>query len=66
MSRSITSNEVELMKESLVGYFYYTNGGRRKVEDNIAGVWVKVMHEGKLVAEYINPSTAAKHGWKTE
>jgi hypothetical protein len=63
-SRILTSSEFSLSKEILASNYYYTNNGRRKAEDSIVGVWVRVMHEGKLVTEYINPSTIAKHGWK--
>jgi hypothetical protein len=62
--QSVNTNEFELWERSLVGDFYYTNGGRRKVLDNVKGVWVKVFHEGKMVAEYANPSTITKRGWQ--
>jgi hypothetical protein len=65
-SRILTSSEYSLSKEILASNYYYPGGGRRKAEDSVVGVWVRVMHEGKLVAEYINPSTIAKHGWKQE
>jgi hypothetical protein len=64
MSQTVTTSELELWKRVLVGNFYYANGGRRKVEDNVAGIWVKVLHEGQVVAEYANPSTVTKRGWE--
>ena len=63
-SNSVNTSEFELVKQSLVGNYYYTNGGRRKVEDNVEGVWVKVLHEGKVIAEYANPTTITKRGWE--
>lgn len=62
-SQTITTSEIELWKESLMGNYYYVNGGRRKVEDNIEGIWVRALHDGKLVAEFANPSTITKRGW---
>lgn len=41
----------------------YTNGGRRKVEDSVLGVWVKVLKDGQVIAEYANPPTIKKRGW---
>ena len=52
-----------LNKQALVGDTYYLNGGQRKVEDNVLGVWVKVINEGKVIAEYTNPTTVTKRGW---
>lgn len=60
----VTTDEIELRKQNLVGGWTYANGGRIKAEDNVMGVWVKVMYDGKLVAEYANPSTITKRGWE--
>jgi hypothetical protein len=62
-AQSVNTNEFELWERAAVGDFYYSNGGRRKVLDNVKGVWVKVFHEGKMINEYANPSTITKRGW---
>ncbi len=63
-SQIVPTSEFELHKRELVGGFYYPNGGREKVEDNIVGVWIKVMKGGEAIAEYANPSTITKRGWE--
>jgi hypothetical protein len=63
MVRTVSTSEIVLAKQSLGGGMYYVNGGRQKVEDNIVGVWVRVLNEGKVIAEYTNPSTVTKRGW---
>jgi len=63
MVQTATTNEIVLARQALVGDYYYANGGRRKVADNVLGVWVKVLNEGKVIAEYTNPSTVTKRGW---
>lgn len=62
--QSVPTNEIELRKQGLGGGYIYSNGGRIKAEDNVVGIWVRVMHEGKVVAEYANPSTVTKRGWE--
>jgi hypothetical protein len=63
MSQSVSTNEVELWKQSLTGRTFYIKGGRVKVEDGIEGIWVRVLHDGKVIAELTNPSTVTKRGW---
>jgi hypothetical protein len=63
MAGTVSTSEFVLTKHTIAGDFYYANGGRQKVADNVLGVWVKVFNEGKLVAEYTNPSTVTKRGW---
>jgi hypothetical protein len=63
MVGTATTNEFVMMKHTIAGDFYYVNGGRQKVADNVLGIWVKVFNAGKLVAEYTNPSTVMKRGW---
>ncbi|EDY16435.1 hypothetical protein CfE428DRAFT_6054 [Chthoniobacter flavus Ellin428] len=60
----VTSSEFEISRQIQNSkYGGYVNGGRRKVEDSIVGVWVKVLKDGQIVAEYTNPSTIKKRGW---
>ncbi|MEI9893218.1 MAG: hypothetical protein WDN28_04765 [Chthoniobacter sp.] len=63
MVQTATTSEFTLTKQALVGDYYYPNGGRRKVADNVLGIWVKVLNEGKVIAEYTNPTTVVKRGW---
>jgi len=63
MAQTVSTSEFVLSRRQLAADFYYPNGGRRKVEDNVLGIWVKVFSEGKMVAEYTNPSTVTKRGW---
>lgn len=63
-TQTVTSNEFEVSRAIQNSkYGGYTNGGRRKVQDSIVGVWVKVLKDGQIVAEYTNPSTIKNRGW---
>lgn len=63
-TQTVTSSELEISRQIQNSRWNgYVNGGRRKVEDSILGVWVKVLKDGQLVAEYTNPSTVKKRGW---
>jgi hypothetical protein len=66
MVGTATTSEFAMMKHTIAGDFYYVNGGRQKVADNVLGIWVKVFNAGKLVAEYTNPSTVMKRGWENK
>jgi hypothetical protein len=63
MVGTATTSEFVMMKHTIAGDFYFANGGRQKVADNVLGIWVKVFNGAKLVAEYTNPSTVTKRGW---
>lgn len=63
--QTITTSELEVSRSiQNAKWGGYVNGGRRKVEDTILGIWVKVLKEGQVVAEYANPSTVTKRGWE--
>ena len=61
--QTISTEKILLSTESLVGNYIYSNGARIKVMDNIKGVWVRVSQGGKVIAEYLNPSTVRNRGW---
>ena len=63
MVRTVPTSEIVLDRQVIVGDYYYLNGGRQKVADNVLGLWIKVFSEGKMIAEYTNPSTVTKRGW---
>jgi hypothetical protein len=60
----VTTDEVTLTTENLVGNYIYANGGRIKAEDSIIGVWVRVSQDGQIVGEYALPTTITKRGWE--
>ncbi len=59
----VTTSEVPLNVENLVGHYHYRNGGRIRAEDSVIGVWVRVTQDGQLIGEYANPPTVTKRGW---
>ena len=59
----LTTEKIRLEKSHVVGNLIYSDGARIKAEDNIKGVWIRVSQGGKVVAEYINPSTVRNRGW---
>lgn len=61
--QSVMTSDFTLHKGSLGGGWTYNNGGRTKAEDTVVGVWVRVMQDGQLVAEYANPSSCKSRGW---
>jgi hypothetical protein len=63
MVRTVPTSEIVLDRQVIVGDYYFLNGGRQKVADNVLGLWIKVFSEGKMIAEYTNPSTVTKRGW---
>ena len=62
----VTTSEITLNAENLVGRYHYKNGGRIRAEDGVIGVWVRVSQDGQLIGEYANPSTVTKRGWDTK
>ncbi len=62
-SQAISTKEISLNTENLVGNYHYINGGRIRAEDAVVGVWVRVSQEGQLVGEYAVPSTVTARGW---
>ena len=59
----VTTDEISLKTENLVGNYIYSNGGRVRAEDSVVGVWVRVSQDGQVVGEYAMPSTVIKRGW---
>ena len=48
---------VELTKTQLKGGWIYMDGSRPRTADTLAGLWIKVFEDDKLLAEYSNPPT---------
>jgi hypothetical protein len=63
-SQIVSTEEIQLGKQSLTGGYTYVNGGRLKAEDAVVGVWVRVSQNGEVVGEYTNPPTVTKRGWE--
>lgn len=63
--KTLTTAEITLNTENLVGTFHFKNGGRIRAVDSVTGVWVRVSQEGKIIGEYANPPTVTKRGWET-
>jgi len=61
--QNVTTSEVTLKKETMGGGWTYNNGGRLRAEDNVVGVWVRVLQGGQVIGEYANPATVTKRGW---
>jgi len=56
---SFATSLVELKKEVLNGSYYFTNGGKTKADDSVAGIWIRVFQNGNLFAEFIKPPSLA-------
>lgn len=61
--QTVTTSEVTLSKENLVGNYIYSAGGRIKAEDSVTGVWVRVSQDGQMIGQYANPSSVMSRGW---
>jgi hypothetical protein len=45
-------------------YTYFLNGANPKAEDSLAGIWVRMYQNGKIVGEFTKPSNlASKEKW---
>ena len=54
-----------MVKSELKEGWYYTNGGDYKSKDELAGCWVRVYKDGKLLKETALPtSVIRKQSWK--
>ncbi len=55
---------VKLQKASLPVGSYYNNGGRTTGTANLAGLWIRIYQDGKLIAEMSRPpELATKEKW---
>ena len=51
------TENVVLNKTSLKAGWVYTDKSKGKVEDGVAGLWLRIMKDGAVVAEHIKPPT---------
>lgn len=61
--------EVMEIETSLLdsGWVYTGKSNKRKSKDSLYGIWLRVMKDGKMVAEFINPPAIKdKEKWQAE
>ena len=46
--QTVATNEITLGKQNLTGGYTYFNGGRLRADDNVVGVWVRVLQNGQV------------------
>jgi len=62
---TLQTKPISLSSEQLDGNWYYGNGASSRARDAVKGVWIRAYSEGKMVGEYMNPSTLdKKNDWK--
>jgi len=62
---SFETQPVKLSNSALDGNAYWASGAKSQTRDAVTGMWIRVYSEGKLVGEYVNPSTTSKkNDWK--
>jgi len=61
--QTVNTDEVSLTTENLSGNYIFSDGGRVKAEDTIAGVWVRVSQDGQVIGEYAAPPSITKQAW---
>ncbi|HET6410144.1 MAG TPA: hypothetical protein VFG14_19800 [Chthoniobacteraceae bacterium] len=54
---TFNTEPVLLNSSSIKGGWVYTDKGKSKVEDSVAGLWIRVMQGGIVVFEHIKPPT---------
>ncbi len=60
----LTTSAVELNKSQLASEWEFDNGARRKAEDTLVGLWVRIYQNGQQFAEYANPSALIREKWE--
>jgi hypothetical protein len=62
---TFNTEPVLLNSSSIKGGWVYTDKGKSKVEDSVAGLWIRVMRGGAVVFEHIKPPTLkTKAAWE--
>jgi hypothetical protein len=56
----LRTESVPLLKSNLKSGYVYKDGGRHRISDDMAGLWVKVFHKGQRVWEYQTTQKALK------
>lgn len=65
-STTFDTKPFKLETEQLDPGWVYANGSANKSKDRVAGIWVRAYNtEGKIIGEYVNPTTLSKkNDWK--
>ena len=61
-SATFETKEVKLRHTSLDTGYYYSNGKQSSTRDELAGVWVRIYADGKMIAEYMSSSNLPRNG----
>jgi hypothetical protein len=54
---SFETAQVTLKKARLKGTWYYSNGAKRKAQDELSGIWLRVYSGSELIHEFAQPSS---------
>ncbi len=57
---TFTTDAVELKQSKLQSGWVYADGSKRRIKDDLFGLWLRVIHDGKVVAEWAQPDTLPK------
>ena len=63
--QTFETTPVELSQYTLDANVYWTSGARGKSQDKVSGLWFRAYVDGKIVGEYVNPSSITqRQEWK--
>ena len=64
---TIELTSITLRPGSVFGSRDHPNSNQRRIQDDLHGVWVRVMEKGELIAEFASPSTLLRNeSWEPE
>ena len=59
-----STKEIDIDKDELKAGWTYTSGSKSKIKDSLYGIWIKILKNNEVVAEYTNPpSLKTKVEW---
>lgn len=53
---TLETRKADMRDTELKPGYYWADGGRAKSSDSLKGIWIRVYHNDKLVAEFANPT----------
>lgn len=58
------TESVDLNKTQLIGGWYYGNGAKPRARASITGIWIRLLKDGAVIAEYTEPNNLkTKEKW---
>ncbi|MDP9292503.1 MAG: hypothetical protein M3O82_09095 [Verrucomicrobiota bacterium] len=58
------TESVDLNKTQLIGGWYYGNGAKPRARASITGIWIRLLKDGAVIAEYSEPANLkSKQKW---